>query len=145
MRENKSNLALMYRFVLAFTVVLNEKRIIASEGMNEMQHMYIYGKGRGAARCLATSRSAVRIGQTSWVRWGACGKGRGAARCLATSRMRRRGCALGKRRGCAGERVERGVGLCSASLRLNCNNNDCLKYLLLLVLHSYFDAMMFIF
>ena len=86
MRENKSNLALMYRFVLAFTVVLNKKRIIASEGMNEMQHMYIHGKGRGAARCLSTSRSAVRIGHTSWVRWGACGKGRGAARCLATSR-----------------------------------------------------------
>jgi len=41
--------------------------------------------------------------------------------------------------------VGRGVGLCSASLRLNCNNNDCLKYLLLLVLHSCFDAMMFIF
>ena len=84
MRENKSNLALMYRFVLAFTVVLNEKRIIASEGMNEMQHMYIYGKGRGAARCLSTSRSAVRIGQTSWVRWGACGKGRGALLCIVT-------------------------------------------------------------
>jgi len=58
MRENKSNLALMYRFVLAFTVVLNEKRIIASEGMNEMQHMYIW---EGAWGC-ALSRHVAECG-----------------------------------------------------------------------------------